>query len=93
VCESEWVTISVLLHSVIKCHSRTRLAGVVYVCGVWGMESERKGWVCVCVGGDQNELVMSKQEVQYVQKNSVGYVGYVGYVVWCVLCVVQCSVM
>jgi hypothetical protein len=57
------------------------------VCGVWKVK-ERDG--CVCVWGDQNELVMSKQEVQYVQKNSVGYVGYV---VWCVLCVVQCSVM
>jgi hypothetical protein len=41
----------------------------------------------VCVWGDQNELVMQKQEVQYIQKNNVGYV------VWCVLCVVQCSVM
>ena len=87
VCESEWVTINVLLHSVIKCHSRTRLAGVVYVCGLWKVKG-RNGCVCVCVwgGGDQNELAMQKQEVQYIQKNNVGYVGYV---VWCyVVCVI-----
>jgi hypothetical protein len=40
---------NVLLHSVIKCHSRTRLAGVVWCCVcVWGMESEREGGMCVC---------------------------------------------
>jgi hypothetical protein len=48
----------------------------------------------VCVG-DQNELAMQKQEVQYIQKNNVGYAGYV-VCVMCYVCVwcsaVSCSV-
>lgn len=60
---------------------------------VWVVESEREGCVCmVCVWGDQNELAIQKQEVQYIQKNNVGYV------VWCyVVCyvcgAVQCHVV
>lgn len=42
------VTINVLLHSVIKCHSRTRLAGVVYVCGLWKVKGRDVCVWCVC---------------------------------------------